>query len=118
MISRATLLSVSAASACPTFAGVTTQFVLHRDDEVVPLSRLLGRISSILHGGRCSMLLGCGLRRRELVELTFDHLQQREDHWAIVDLVGKAGHVRTVPVPGWVKCELQEWLNAAAIDRG
>ncbi len=32
-------------------------------------------------------------------------------------LVGKAGHVRTVPVPGWVKCELQECLNAAAIDR-
>ncbi len=27
-----------------------------------------------------SILLGCGLRRRELVELTFDHLQQREDH--------------------------------------
>jgi len=52
------------------------------------------------------------------VTLTLDHLQQREDHWAIVDLVGKAGHVRTVPVPGWVKCELQEWLNAAGIDRG
>jgi hypothetical protein len=43
-------------------------------------------------------LLGCGLRRRELAELTFDYLQKREDHWAIVDLVGKAGHVRTVPV--------------------
>ena len=35
-----------------------------------------------------------------------------------MDLVGKAGHVRTVPVPSWVKFELQEWLNAAAIDRG
>ena len=22
-----------------------------------------------------------------------------EDHWAIVDLIGKAGHIRTVPVP-------------------
>ena len=50
--------------------------------------------------------------------LTLDHLQQREDHWAVVDLLGKAGHVRTVPVPGWVRSELQEWLNAAAIDRG
>src|SRR6266571_245858 len=65
-----------------------------------------------------ALLLACGLRRHEAVTLTLDHLQQREDHWAIVDLVGKAGHVRTVPVPGWVKCELQEWLNAAAIDRG
>jgi len=26
--------------------------------------------------------------------------------------------VRTVPVPGWVRCELERWLNAAAIDRG
>ena len=36
-----------------------------------------------------SILLGCGLRRRELAELTLDHLQQREDHWAVVDLMGK-----------------------------
>jgi hypothetical protein len=30
------------------------------------------------------------------VALTLDHLQQREEHWAIVDLVGKGGHIRTV----------------------
>jgi hypothetical protein len=46
------------------------------------------------------------------------HLQQREEHWAIVDLVGKGGHVRTVPVPDWVRNELDEWLAAAAIDQG
>src|SRR5262249_34304796 len=28
-----------------------------------------------------AVLLGCGLRRRELADLTFDHLQRREDHW-------------------------------------
>jgi site-specific recombinase XerD len=50
---------------------------------------------------RAVLLLACGLRRHEAVTLTLDHLQQREDHWVIVDLVGKAGHVRTVPVPGW-----------------
>jgi integrase len=36
-----------------------------------------------------AVLLGCGLRRRELADLDFAHLQQREEHWAIVDLVGK-----------------------------
>jgi site-specific recombinase XerD len=46
-----------------------------------------------------AVLLGCGLRRGELIQLTWDHLQRRKDHWAIVDLVGKAGHIRTVPVP-------------------
>lgn len=47
-------------------------------------------------------LLSCGLRRHELAELTFSHLRQREGHYAIVDLSGKAGHVRTIPVPTWV----------------
>jgi site-specific recombinase XerD len=60
-----------------------------------------------------SILLGCGLRRHELAELTFDHLQQREDRWAVVDLIGKAGHVRTVPVPNWVKEIIDNWVTAA-----
>jgi site-specific recombinase XerD len=65
-----------------------------------------------------SVLLGCGLRRRELAELNFDHLQRREDHWAIVDLVGKGGHIRAVPVPDWVKRTMDEWLLAAAVVSG
>jgi integrase len=65
-----------------------------------------------------ALLLACGLRRHEAVALTLDHLQQREEHWAIVDLVGKGGHIWTVPVPDWVRAELDDWLAAAAIDRG
>jgi integrase len=63
-------------------------------------------------------LLACGLRRHEAVALRLEHLDQREGHWAIVDLKGKGGHVRTVPVPDWVMQELRVWLNAAGIDRG
>ena len=48
-----------------------------------------------------AILLGCGRRRRELAELTVESLQRREERWAIVDLVGKGRHVRTVPVPNW-----------------
>src|SRR6201998_26337 len=65
-----------------------------------------------------ALLLACGLRRHEAVALRLDHLQQREEHWAIVDLFGKGGHVRTVPVPDWVRTELDDWLAAARIDRG
>jgi site-specific recombinase XerD len=65
-----------------------------------------------------ALLLACGLRRHEAVAVRLDHLQQREEHWAIVDLVGKGGHVRTVPVPDWVRSQLNNWLVAAAIDRG
>ena len=39
-----------------------------------------------------SLLLGCGLRRSEVVALKVSDIQRREDHWAIIDLVGKAGH--------------------------
>ena len=65
-----------------------------------------------------ALLLACGLRRHEAAELTLDHLQQREGHWAIVDLSGKAGHVRTVPVPDWVHGQLSEWTKAAGIETG
>ena len=60
-----------------------------------------------------ALLLACGLRRHEAVALTLDHLQQREEHRASVDLVGKGGHVQTVPVPDWVRTELDDWLAAS-----
>ena len=63
-------------------------------------------------------LLGCGLRRREVAELDVARLQRREDHWAIVDLVGKGRHVRTVPVPEWVKAAIDSWLVCAGISHG
>jgi site-specific recombinase XerD len=65
-----------------------------------------------------SLLLSCGLRRHEVAELTLDHIQQREGHWAIVNLSGKGGHVRTVPVPDWVYYELSTWIQAAGIETG
>jgi site-specific recombinase XerD len=65
-----------------------------------------------------AVLLGCGLRRKELIDLTSDHIQRREDHWAIVDLVGKGGHIRTVPMPDWVKETLDDWLLVAGVKHG
>ena len=65
-----------------------------------------------------SLLLGCGLRQSEIVALGFGDIQKREDHWAIVDLVGKAGHVRTVPVPAWVKTAVDRWTESAPIANG
>jgi len=64
------------------------------------------------------IMLSCGLRRRELSELTAHHLERRENHWAIVDMIGKGGHIRTVPVPDWVKVAVDEWMAAASIIEG
>jgi site-specific recombinase XerD len=63
-------------------------------------------------------LLGCGLRRAELSSLTVEDMQIRQGHWAIVDLVGKGGHIRTVPMPNWVKEAVDRWMIAAKISGG
>jgi integrase len=63
-------------------------------------------------------LLGCGLRRAELVALKTGDLQIREDHWIIADLIGKGQHVRTVPVPLWVKAAIDQWTSGAGIATG
>jgi integrase len=36
-----------------------------------------------------ALLLGCGLQRSEVVALNGGDIQRREDHWAIVDVVGR-----------------------------
>lgn len=65
-----------------------------------------------------SLLLGCGLRRSEVIALKAEDIQRRDERWAITDLVGKAGHVRTVPVPGWVKNAIDVWTEAAGVVNG
>jgi integrase len=65
-----------------------------------------------------AMLIGCGLRRGELLALTLESVQPREEHWVIADLVGKGGHVRTVPIPSWVKSAVDAWTTAAGITEG
>jgi integrase len=45
-------------------------------------------------------------------------VQQREEHWVIADLAGKGGHVRTVPIPWWVKSTVDAWTTVAGIAEG
>lgn len=65
-----------------------------------------------------ALLLGCGLRRSEVVALEYDDIQSREGHWVILDLMGKGRHVRTVPMPAWVKAAVDQWTAAASITSG
>jgi site-specific recombinase XerC len=65
---------------------------------------LLNAVSQDTSRGRrdaavIGLLLGCGLRRSETVNLRLDQLQLRENHWVIADMAGKGGRLRTVPVP-------------------
>jgi site-specific recombinase XerD len=65
-----------------------------------------------------AMLFGCDFRRSELVGLELDDIQMRQGHWAVVDLIGKGGHIRTVPIPSWVKAALDQWTRAAGVGEG
>jgi hypothetical protein len=47
-----------------------------------------------------------------------EHLQQRERHWAIINLVDKRGYMRTVPIPVWVKEAIDIWCTTGNIKTG
>jgi len=64
------------------------------------------------------MLIGCGLRRGELLALRVESIQSREERWVIADLLGKAGHIRTVLVPVWVRTGVEKWMEASGITDG
>jgi site-specific recombinase XerD len=65
-----------------------------------------------------AMLLGCGLRRAELAAVKVEDFELREDHWILADLIGKGRHMRTIPVPIWVKSAVDEWIDAAKLKNG
>jgi integrase len=65
-----------------------------------------------------AVLLGCGLRRAELAAAQVADLQQREGHWVFADLIGKGGHIRTVPIPDWVAEAVAVWLREAGVTEG
>jgi site-specific recombinase XerD len=83
---------------------------------------LLAPDTSTLKGKRdraiLAVLMGCGLRRSELVALNVHQVEQRENRWVIVDFRGKGGRKRTVPVPAWVKNMIDAWTAAAQIIEG
>jgi site-specific recombinase XerD len=65
-----------------------------------------------------SLLVSCGLRRSEVAGLKFGDIQRRDEPWVILDLYGKGGHIRTVPVPEWVKIAIDSWTEAANVTNG
>jgi integrase len=65
-----------------------------------------------------AVLAGCGLRRAEAAALRIEDLQLREGHWVLADLNGKGGHIRSVPVPEWVKTAIDQWAIPASIISG
>jgi len=69
-------------------------------------------------GAILAVLIGCGLRRSEAANLTFDHVQMIDGRPAIVNLKGKRNKTRSVPMPLWAHARIEEWAVAAGIESG
>lgn len=85
--------------------------------------QLIRQPDASTHKGRrdraiLAVMIGCGLRREEVSRLAVEHLQQRNERWVILDLVGKHGRVRTVPIASWVKRLISQWIDGAGIVKG
>jgi integrase len=65
-----------------------------------------------------AVLIGCGPRRAEAATLKLEDIQLREGRWVIADLSEKVGHIRTVPMPDWVKRAIDEWTVPAGLTSG
>lgn len=65
-----------------------------------------------------ALLLTAGLRRSELALLSWQQMQQREGRWLIVNLNGKHGRIRSVPIPFWVYAAIAHWGALAGIVDG
>jgi site-specific recombinase XerD len=78
--------------------------------------------TTCLKGKRdCALLgvaFGCGLRRQELANLKVETIQERSDRWVLVDIRGKHGRIRSIPMPSGVKDAVDAWLSAAGIRSG
>lgn len=76
------------------------------------------KLSGLRDRALIGLLVGCALRRDEAARLQLGDIQQRDGRWVIVDLAGKHGRIRTVPMPSWVKAAIDAWTAAAGITDG
>lgn len=62
-----------------------------------------------------SVLLGCALTRSEVVRLQPGSLRKIEGRWVVLDIEGKHGRKRRVPIPPWVKTAIDNWVKSSEL---
>ena len=77
-----------------------------------------GTLTGLRDRAILALLLGCGLRRAELLRIDVEDLEQREGRWVLPDMAGKGSRIRTVTVPAGVKARIDAWVKAAGIAQG
>lgn len=62
------------------------------------------------------LLLILGLRRSEVCDLTWEHIDELEGHHVLANLKGKHGRVRTLKLPGWLHGLIMVWGDRSGLD--
>jgi integrase len=78
----------------------------------------IGRLTCLRDTAILALMLGSAARRFEVVGLTVGNIQKRNGRFAIIDLVGKRGKLRSWGIPDWTVKALAVWLKAANIRSG
>ena len=65
-----------------------------------------------------SVLVGCGLRRAEIIVLKVEQIQKRDQYWVFENLLGKGNKTRTVTIPDWVMISLNQYLEESKLSSG
>jgi len=78
----------------------------------------IGKLKGLRDRAILAVLIGCGLRRAEAASIRFDHIQQRDGRWVLVDLIGKRNKVRSVPMPSWAKVAIDAYASLAGLSEG
>jgi len=76
------------------------------------------RLIDIRNRAILAVMIGGGLRRSEVANLTFEHLRLIDNRWVVADLIGKGNRTRTVPIPAWTKTAIDKWSEASGINSG
>ncbi len=61
-----------------------------------------------------AVMLGAGLRRSEVASLRTSQVSTAEGRFALINIDGKGGRVRTIPIAPWVREAIDNWLWRAA----
>lgn len=78
----------------------------------------LGTLKGLRDRAILAIFLGAGLRRSEAASLTFEHIQQRDGRWVIVDMFGNGNKTRTVPIASWVWQSIYAWSESSGLKDG
>jgi hypothetical protein len=76
--------------------------------------RRLGIASRTADTSFASQVLAGSIEERSVPSVLSFDIQQRDGRWAIIDLIGKKGGIRTVPMPGWAQVAVDTWRKSLA----